>query len=80
MHPIPAGQSPERQPGSPWSIRDAAEFLRISPRHLIRLIEVGEVPSFKLGRRRFIADAELRRVAQGGAGRPAPPSEGSHVD
>ena len=56
----------ERLPGAPWSVRDAAKFLGISERHLIRLIEDAKVGSFLLGRRRLIADAEVRRVAEGG--------------
>ena len=56
----------ERQPGSPWSVAEAAKFLRISQRHLIRLFVGGKVASFTLGRRRFVADAEVRRVAEGG--------------
>lgn len=59
--------APEHQPGSPWSIREAANFLTVSERHLLRLIEDGKMASFKLGRRRLIADAEVRRVAEGGA-------------
>ena len=55
-----------RQAGAPWSVRDAAKFLGISERHLIRLIEDAKVGSFLLGRRRLIADAEVRRVAEGG--------------
>lgn len=58
--------SPRRQEGAPWSIRDAAEYLGVSDRHLIRLIDDGKVKSFKLGRRRLIADSELRRISEGG--------------
>lgn len=59
--------APQHQPGAPWSVRNAAKFLTVSERHLVRLIEDGKVASFKLGRRRLIADAEVRRVAEGGA-------------
>lgn len=57
---------PDRQPGAPWSLRDAAEFLGISPRHLARLIDTAAVKSIKIGRRVFVADAEVRRVAEHG--------------
>lgn len=57
----------QRQSGSPWSVRDAAKFLGISERHLVRLINDAKVSSFMLGRRRFVSDVELRRVAEGGA-------------
>ena len=59
-------QKPQREPGAPWGILDAARFLGVSERHLVRLIHDGEVVSFQLGRRRLIADAEVRRVAEGG--------------
>ena len=60
------GSSQNRhQPGAPWSVRDAAKFLGLSERHLIRLIDDGKVESFLLGRRRLISDSELRRIASG---------------
>jgi excisionase family DNA binding protein len=55
-----------RPAGAPWSLRDAAEFIGVSPRHVARLIDSGAVKSFRIGRRVFIADAELRRVAEHG--------------
>ena len=58
--------APQHMAGSPWSILDGARYLNISERHLTRLIDEGKVASFKLGRRRFITDAEIRRVAEGG--------------
>lgn len=61
--PVPASVRP---PGSPWSLRHAAEFLGVSPRHLARLLEIGAVKSFKIGRRVFVADAEIRRIAEHG--------------
>lgn len=57
--------SAERQAGSPWPVADAAKFLHISARHLIRLMGEGKVTSFTLGRRRLIADAEVARIASG---------------
>jgi hypothetical protein len=57
-----------RQPGAPWSLRDASEYLQVSPRHLARLVASEAIKSFKIGRRVFIADAELRRVAEHGTG------------
>ena len=57
----------QRLPGSPWKARDAAKFLGISERHLARLVADGKVESFQLGSRRFLTDAEVRRVAEGGA-------------
>ncbi|WP_020470482.1 excisionase family DNA-binding protein [Zavarzinella formosa] len=67
MSAVTQGQpTSQHQPGSPWSVRDAAKYLGISERHLIRLIDDSKVSSFMLGRRRLIADAELHRVAEGG--------------
>lgn len=52
--------------GAPWSVRDAANFLGVSARHLARLIDEGKIASIMLGRRRLIADGELLRVSQNG--------------
>ena len=38
--------------GAPWSVRDAANFLGVSARHLARLIDEGKIASIMLGRRR----------------------------
>lgn len=61
--PPPVATEP---PGSPWSIPGAAEFLRISARHLHRLLDAGKVRSVQLGRRRLIPDSEVRRLAREG--------------
>jgi len=61
--PTPAASRP---PGAPWPIPDAASYLTVSPRHLFRLIDAGRVKSILLGRRRLIADAEVRRLAAEG--------------
>lgn len=58
--------NPQRMEGSPWSVADAAAFLAVSPRHLLRLIEAKKVKSILLGRRRLIPDAEVRRIASEG--------------
>jgi excisionase family DNA binding protein len=51
---------------SPWPIPDAAKFLRVSPRHLTRLITADRVKSITIGRRRLIPAAEVRRIADQG--------------
>lgn len=38
-----------------YSVREAAERLGVSQRHVQRLIASGELPSVKLGKRRLIA-------------------------
>ena len=55
-----------RPHGAPWSLRDAAEFIGVSPRHLARLLNTGAIKSFKIGRRVLLADVELRRIAAHG--------------
>ena len=66
MGRIPQTKPSVHQPGAPWSIQEAAGYLQISQRHLIRLINDAKVTSFLLGRRRFISDSEIRRLANGG--------------
>ncbi len=58
--------APSHPAGAPWAVRDAAAFLGVSARHLVRLLDAEKVASFNLGRRRLIADAEVRRVASSG--------------
>jgi excisionase family DNA binding protein len=55
-----------RPAGSPWSLSEAAKFLGLSHRHLVRLIDAGKVKPIRFGRRVLIADAEVRRLATEG--------------
>ncbi|HKB03298.1 MAG TPA: helix-turn-helix domain-containing protein [Gemmataceae bacterium] len=57
---------PDRPAGAPWPFQEAAEFLRISVRHLIRLADQDKVRTIWLGRRRLVADSEVRRLATEG--------------
>jgi hypothetical protein len=57
--------TPHHAEGAPWNFQDAARYLGISERHLANLADRKEVATFRLGRRRFVADAELRRLAEG---------------
>jgi len=57
---------PARAAGSPWPIPEAAAFLRVSERHVYRLIDARKVKAVRLGRRRLIPDAEVRRLARDG--------------
>lgn len=57
-----------RPTGSPWPLIDAARFLGVSHRHLVRLIDAEKVKSIRFGRRVLIADAELQRIASEGIG------------
>lgn len=56
-----------RPGGAAWPLPDAARFLGVSERHVARLISAGSIQSFKIGRRRLIPDAEVKRVATEGA-------------
>jgi excisionase family DNA binding protein len=56
-----------RTPGQPWSMSDAAAFLGVSRRHLEQLADAKTIATYKLGRRRFMTDAEVRRIASGAA-------------
>jgi AraC-like DNA-binding protein len=63
MLTTPRHDQTTRLPGAPWALIDAANHLGISVRHLHRLIEAQKVQSFKLGRRRMLADREVQRIA-----------------
>ena len=62
--PVPSMS--QRPAGAPWPLSDAARYLGVSHRHLVRLIDSGHVRPIRLGRRVLIADAELHRVASEG--------------
>lgn len=53
-------------PGSPWHLLDASRFLGVSHRHLVRLIDAGKVKTIRFGRRVFLTDAEVKRLATKG--------------
>jgi hypothetical protein len=52
-------------PGRPWKVPAAAAFLRVSDRHLWRLIAAREVKVIRLGRATLIPDAEMTRILAG---------------
>ncbi len=56
------------------TVREAAEQLAISPRHLRRLIARREIRAVRLGRAIRLPEAELRRLA----GDDQPGSSGQH--
>jgi len=41
------------------SVREAAELFGVSLRHMVNLLDAGEIPSLKLGRRRMVSYAAL---------------------
>ena len=50
-----------REPLQPLlvSVKEAAALYGISLRHMVNLLDAGEIPSLKLGRRRMVAYAAL---------------------
>lgn len=56
----------ERPDGSAWPLADAAKYAAVSLRTLTRLIAAGRVRSIKIGHRRLIPDAEVKRLAAEG--------------
>lgn len=62
--PAPANDRPV---GGPWPLPEAARFLSVSARHLVRLADAGKLNSIRIGARRFIPDAEVQRLAREGA-------------
>lgn len=66
MTPSPSPSAQAHPPGAPWPVPDAAAFLSVSARHLLRLIDGRKVKSILIGRRRLIPDAEVQRLAREG--------------
>jgi excisionase family DNA binding protein len=64
--PFTGSEHPARPPGSPWPLDDAAAFLSVSARHLLRLADLGKVRTIRIGRRRLVPDAEVHRLAREG--------------
>jgi len=50
-----------REPLQPLlvSVKEASELYNISLRHMVNLLDAGEIPSLKLGRRRMVSYAAL---------------------
>lgn len=55
-----------RAHGSPWPAKEAAGYLCISYRHLLRLIDAGKVKPIRFGRKLLIPAGEVERLATGG--------------
>jgi excisionase family DNA binding protein len=56
----------DRPEGAPWPIADAADYLCVSLRHLVRLADAQKVKTIRFGRRRMVPDFEVRRLAAEG--------------
>lgn len=50
-----------REPLQPLlvSVKEAADLFGVSVRHMVNLLDSGEIPSLRLGRRRLVAYAAL---------------------
>ncbi len=68
----PPAPTAVRQPGSPWSQRDAAHFLGVSLSTIERLVRSGALQSFRVGRRRLVPDAAVQQLVTGGPHPTAP--------
>ena len=63
------------QDGSPWlSVREAADYLRVSERKLQRLIAKGRVRSTTVGRRRLLHRDDLDALATAATGEEVAPT------
>lgn len=63
--------TPSPEPATPLlvSVKEAAVLYGISYRHMVNLLDAGEIPSLKLGRRRMVSYSHLvehvnRRLGQ----------------
>jgi excisionase family DNA binding protein len=65
--PVPAVvEVPALMVGQPWTLDEAAAYLRVCRRHLVRLADDGRIRTIYVGRRRLVPYAELMRVAAEG--------------
>ena len=44
-----------------WTVREAADRLRKSPKTILRWIAKGELPAFKVGRQWLVSDPDIRK-------------------
>jgi hypothetical protein len=61
-----AEKTTERDPGSPWPLAEAAEFLNVCERTLTRAGELKKVRLIRFGRKIQVPDSEVRRLAEEG--------------
>jgi excisionase family DNA binding protein len=65
-YPNKASAGRPREPGQPWAIIDAAEFLGVSAKTLIRAADDGRIRDIRIARRRLLPDIEVQRLAADG--------------
>lgn len=65
--------------GEPMTVREVAEFLRVSERYVLKLIKEGQLKAFYVGgrgRKLRVDPAELKAAMERWSGGPQPPIEG----
>jgi excisionase family DNA binding protein len=43
-----------------WTVQETARYMKMSPKYVYRLVEIGVLPHFKLGRRVRIEPKQVR--------------------
>ena len=51
----------------PWKLAEASDHLKVSTKHLRRLIKSGRLSAFRIGKLIYISDTEMRRLSGIGA-------------
>ena len=59
--------TPGRPAGAPWHLAEARDYLGIPERTFRKLTSAGTVRTIKIGTKKMVPDAEVRRVAADGA-------------
>lgn len=52
----------KRQPGHPWTVKELAAALRVSPAHIYQLINEGSIYAVQIGATKRIPDPEAQRL------------------
>jgi predicted site-specific integrase-resolvase len=66
MQVCPIQKWPGLIAGQNWPIKDAADFLRVSVMTLTRSEIAGRLKIIRIGNRRFLSDADVKRIAAEG--------------
>jgi hypothetical protein len=57
-----------RIPGSPWGVAELAQFLRVAPTTVRKLIRAGKIATIKIATRQLVPDAVAQKLAAEGIG------------
>lgn len=69
---VPQAPAQEDAPGAPrsvWTAEEAADYLRLNRRTLLKMAERGEIPSLRLGKLRRFDRAKIVSMFDDGRGR-----------